>query len=114
MNEWPLITLDHIKKGKHYVYFKSDYAESSFLTTNNFQTQFGREVVYNNELILNNNFKDKVEQLKNKNQNLNVWQWQHYTFEEEILRSMKIVKSGLTNLQSKYYKDYSKFEFKII
>ena len=114
VNEWPLVTLDHIKKGKHYVYFKSDYAESSFLTTHNFQTQFGREVVYNNELTLNSNFKDKAEQLKNKNQSLNVWQWQHYTFEEEILRSMKIVKSGLTNLQSKYYKDYSKFEFKII
>ena len=38
--KWPLITLGHVKKGGHYVYFESDYKQSSFLTTNNFQTQF--------------------------------------------------------------------------
>ena len=30
VNEWPLITLDHIKKGGHYVYFMSDFYNSSF------------------------------------------------------------------------------------
>ena len=51
--KWPTITLSHIKKGGHYVYFKSDFEPSSFLTTSNFETQFGREVVYQNELMLN-------------------------------------------------------------
>ena len=56
---WPSVTIDHINKGGHYVYFKSDFESSSFLTTNNFETQFGREVFYQNELILNKQFKKK-------------------------------------------------------
>ena len=112
--KWPSVTLNHIKKGGHYVYFKSDFEISSFLTTNNFQTQFGREVVYQNELLLNNKFKKKVEELENINKNLNVWQWQHYTFENDILHSMQIAKTGLNKLSQKYQKDYSEFELKVI
>ena len=66
VQKWPTITLDHIKKGGHYVYFKSDFEKSSFLTTKNFQTQFGREVVYQNELILNSVFRSKVKKLEKK------------------------------------------------
>ena len=46
VQKWPLITLDHIKKGGHYVFFDNGNPVSSFLTTKNFQTQFGREVVF--------------------------------------------------------------------
>ena len=114
VKKWPTITLNHIKKGGHYVYFKSDFNMSSFLTTNNFETQFGREVVYQNELILNNVFKKKVKKLKNKNQNLNIWRWQHYIFENDILNSMKIAKVGLIKLKNKYQENYNEFELKII
>ena len=114
VNMWPKITIDHIKKGGHYVYFKSDFEIASFLTTNNFQTQFGREVVYHNELILNDKFKHKVENLKKENQHLNIWQWQHYTFEEDILKSMKSARKGLTSLRKKQQKDCDKFDLKII
>ena len=75
----------------------SDFYNSSFLTTNNFQTQFGREVVFENELILNSKFKDKVKNLI-KDKNLNIWRWQHYSFDKNILHSMKIAKKGLINL----------------
>lgn len=111
---WPKITIDHIKKGGHYVYFKSDFEIASFLTTNNFQTQFGREVVYNNELILDDKFKYKVENLKKENQHLNIWQWQHYTFEDDILKSMETAKKGLISLRKKHQKDCDKFDLKII
>jgi diadenosine tetraphosphate (Ap4A) HIT family hydrolase len=114
VSNWPTITLNHIKKGGHYVYFKSDFDASSFLTTNNFETQFGREVVYQNELILNNEFKKKVTELKKNNQNLNVWQWQHYTFEKDILDSMKIAKAGLIKLKKKYLNEFNEFELNII
>lgn len=114
VKNWPLITLDHIQKGGHYVYFNSDFEESSFLTTNNFQTQFGREVVYQNELILNDEFKTQVKEFKRKNENLNIWQWQHYTFEENILDSMRIAKNGLDKLFKKYQNQFEKFELKII
>ena len=105
--------LDHIKKGGHYVYFKSDFEIASFLTTNNFETQFGREVVYHNELILNSEFKTKVKKLEDKNQNLHIWRWQHYTFEEDIVKSMKTAKTGLTKLQNKYQKNFNEIELKI-
>ena len=114
VKNWPLITLDHIQKGGHYVYFNSDFEESSFLTTNNFQTQFGREVVYQNELILNDEFKIQVKEFKRKNENLNIWQWQHYSFEENILDSMRIAKNGLDKLFKKYQNQFEKFELKII
>ena len=114
VQKWPLITLDHIKKGGHYVYFKSDFEIASFLTTNNFETQFGREVVYHNEKILNSEFKTKIKKLEDKNQNMQVWRWQHYTFEEDILKSMKTAKTGLTKLKNKYQKNFDEFELKII
>ena len=114
VNEWPLITLDHIKKGGHYVYFMSDFYNSSFLTTNNFQTQFGREVVFENELILNSKFKDKVKKLNKKDKNLNIWKWQHYSFDKNILHSMKIAKKGLNKLNKVYQDEFRNFDFKII
>jgi diadenosine tetraphosphate (Ap4A) HIT family hydrolase len=114
VQNWPLITLDHIKKGGHYVYFKSDFEIASFLTTNNFETQFGREVVYQNELILNSEFKTKVQKLEDENQNMHVWRWQHYTFEEDILKSMETAKIGFTKLKDKYQKNFNEFELKII
>ena len=35
-----------------------------------------------------------------KNNNLNVWRWQHYTFEKEILSSMKIAKTMAANTET--------------
>ena len=64
---WPLITLNHINKGGHYVYFKSDFKNSSFLTTHNFQTQFGRQVVYQNELALSKKFSSVINKIIKKN-----------------------------------------------
>ncbi len=64
--KWPLVTINHINKGGHYVFFKSNYKNASFLTTKNFQTQFGREVVFLNELNLNSKFKKQVNSIKKK------------------------------------------------
>jgi diadenosine tetraphosphate (Ap4A) HIT family hydrolase len=114
VNNWPLITFDHINKGGHYVYFKSDFDESSFLTTNNFETQFGREVVFQNELILNNDFKKIVKNLEENNKNLNVWRWQHHVFESEILKSMKIAKVGLNKLKNAKLKEIKEYCLEII
>jgi len=114
VNNWPSITQEHIKKGGHYVYFKSDFDDSSFLTTKNFETQFGRETVYQNELIVNNQFKNKVKRLMNKNPNLNVWQWQHYTFEKEVLDSMKMAKTGIIKLKKKYTNEFNEFNLRVI
>ena len=85
---WPLSALDHVKKGGHYIFFKSNSKLSSFLTTENFQTQFGREVVYEILMEKNIDFKKKADQILKKNVYSNVWQWQQYFFNENIYKTM--------------------------
>ena len=112
--EWPQITFDHINKGGHYVYFKTDSEDSSFLTTHNFQTQFGRQVVYNNEKNLDKNFKDKIMNLKQKNDFLEVWKWQNFMFNENILDTMIKIKSGLNDLKVEVEEKFKRFNIQII
>ena len=112
--EWPQITFDHINKGGHYVYFKTDSEDSSFLTTHNFQTQFGRQVVYNNEKNMNKNFKDKIINLRQKNDFLEVWKWQNFMFNENILDTMIKAKSGLNDLKVEAEEKFKRFNIQII
>ncbi len=112
--QWPKITLDHIQKGGHYVFFKSDYDSSSFLTTNNFQTQFGRQVVYENEIKLDQLFNDKIKKIKSKNEFLQIWRWQNCMFETEIIQTVNTSKSAYKELQKSYKDEYEKFDFKVL
>ncbi len=107
---WPLVTLNHIMKGGHYVFFRSDYEDASFLTTNNFQTQFGREVVFNNELNLDKNFlkKYKIDKFQKE-----IWKWQNYMFEENIIETMKKIKIALKRSKKIKNTKYSKFKINI-
>lgn len=86
--EWPLSAFNHVKKGGHYVFFKSDFKNASFLTTQNFQTQFGREVVYEIVKHKNKDFKKKVDQILKENNFSNVWRWQEFFFKENIYKTM--------------------------
>ena len=112
--KWPKITLDHIQKGGHYVYFKSDYDNASFLTTNNFQTQFGRQVVYENEFKLDKLFNNKIKKIKSKNEFLQIWRWQNCMFESEIIQTINSSKLKYKQLQKLYKDEYKKFDFKVI
>ncbi len=102
--KWPFNTLKHISKGGHYVFFRSRYKDSSFLTKHNFQTQFGREVVFENELITNKNFKKKILELKIKNPNIVPWRWQNLIFEKNIISTIKDAKKtmGVMRLNNFY------------
>ncbi len=86
--KWPFSALDHVKKGGHYIYFDSSSKHSSFLTTENFQTQFGREVVYEILMKKNLDFKKKAEKILKENEYINVWQWQSKFFKENIYKTM--------------------------
>lgn len=107
--KWPLITMDHIMKGGHYVYFKSDYSNASFLTTNNFQTQFGREVVFNNENNLDSNFSSKF----NIDNSDHLWKWQNLMCEENILETIKIAKNGFKELKANNIKKYEQYNIEV-
>ena len=114
VNAWPQATFEHINKGGHYVYFKSDFEDASFLTTHNFQTQFGRQVVYNNEKELNKSFKEEVVNLQKDNSFLEVWKWQNCMFNENILDTIIKTKSDLNNLKSEFKEKFKKFDIQII
>mgnify|MGYP001301828602 CR=1 FL=1 len=88
VNEWPASALNHVKKGGHYIFFKSDKKNSSFLTTQNFQTQFGREVVYEIIKFKNASFKEKIEKILKENPYSNIWRWQEFFFKENIYKTM--------------------------
>ena len=111
---WPFITLDHINKGGHYVYFESDYEEASFLTTYNFQTQFGREVVFNVELKQNKKFGKEIKKIKKNNEHLEVWRWQNCMFEKNIIFTMKSAKKTLNEFKLEFKDEFKKFNLKIV
>jgi hypothetical protein len=114
VKEWPQITFDHINKGGHYVYFKTDTGDSSFLTTHNFQTQFGRQVVFENEMYLSEEFRIKIKKLIDNNPMLEAWKWQSCVFEEGIIETVNNTRKKLKNYNSKFELEYQKYEFKIL
>ena len=116
MNEqkWPKNTLPHVNKGGHYVFFRSDYDSSSFLTTHNFQTQFGRQVVFENESKLDNSFVSMVENRKKNNQFLELWKWQNQKFEKNIIETVNTTKISLKKFKTKYEEEFNKFKFEVI
>ena len=112
--KWPLVTLDHINKGGHYVFFDSGEKNSSFITTNNFQTQFGREVVFEIEKKLNLNFKKEIKEIENKNPTIEIWKWQNLMFEEKILSTIHDAQKEFESFKEIFQKEFEEFNFKII
>tara|TARA_Y100001958_G_C21157579_1_gene492255 strand:+ start:298 stop:1215 length:918 start_codon:yes stop_codon:yes gene_type:complete len=117
VTKWPLITLGHIQKGGHYVYFKTDYPDSSFLTIKNFQTQFGRQVVFENELVTSPSFKNEVDKIIKENPLAEVWKWQSCIFNNNIIETVNESREDLKNLKDlkeKFGKEIKEFEFKVV
>tara|TARA_B100001250_G_scaffold388295_1_gene386437 strand:+ start:248 stop:1159 length:912 start_codon:yes stop_codon:yes gene_type:complete len=114
VNKWPKITLNHIKKGGHYIYFNCGRGLSSFLTTKNFQTQFGREVVFLNEMDINPKFKKEMNNLVVKKQNNEVWKWQNFIFEKKIIQTMNSSKKFFKKKKEEFYKDFINFQIEVM
>ena len=113
VNKWPSITRTSTLKGKSYVYFKSDFHDSSFLTTNDFSTQFGREVVFQNEMKKSKLFEKKVKLLQKNNEFLEIWKWQNIKFDNYILKTIIDYKSQLIKFQNKKKSEFKKYKLKI-
>lgn len=114
VEDWPMITLNHITKGGHYVFFDSGDSGSSFLTTHNFQTQFGREVVFEIEKLLDKKFYSEVKKLEKSNPYIEVWRWQNYMFEEKIIKTIEDSRKMFKVLKKKFSEEFKKYQFKII
>ena len=110
VDEWPLSALGHVQKGGHYIFFKSVSNNSSFLTTQNFQTQFGREVVFEIIKYKNNEFSKKTEQILKKNAYSNVWRWQEFSFKENIYKTMLDLIPELNNIPKNEMYNFKTFQ----
>ncbi len=114
VKEWPIVTLNHITKGGHYVFFDSGDDESSFLTTHNFQTQFGREVVFELEKLLDKKFNSEVKKMEKLNPYIEVWRWQNYMFEKKIVKTISDARKIFKTLNKEYLEEFKKYQFEII
>ena len=110
VNNWPVDARPHVLKGGHYVYFKSGSKESSFFTKNNFQTQLGRQIVYETEIETNEEFNNLSEKILNQNPYAELWRWQNYAFKENMLKTIHDLHPYMEEIE----KGNSKFNFKTI
>ena len=107
INNWPISARPLVKKGGHYVYFKTNSSTSSFFTNKNFQTQLGRQIVFELEIQTNLKFKNMSEEILKKNNYANIWKWQEFSFKENIYNTMNdlipaIVKIKKDNKSNKF------------
>ena len=107
INDWPVSTRKHTQKGGHYVFFKSGDNKSSFLTNKNFQTQLGRQIVFELELETNKKMKKFYEEEMKKNSYSNIWKWQEFPFKQNMLNTMSDLIPELTKIKE----NDSRFDF---
>ena len=108
IDEWPISTRTHTKKGGHYVYFKTKDKRISFLTNKNFQTQLGRQILFEIELENNKEMNDFYKTEINKNNYASIWKWQEFSFKENMLKTMNDLIPSLLEIE----KEGDQYEFK--
>ena len=99
VSEYPKNIYVENDNGKPYIYFDSGYENSSFITFENIETQFGREIVFNIDYQNNNSLKNFI--MKNNIQLQSdkefYWRWQDYKFEVNIINTIKNISMYLFN-----------------
>ena len=99
LNNWPISARDHSSKGGHYVYFKTKDSSTSFLTNKNFQTQLGRQIAFELEMETNQKIKDLYNKITSENKYANIWKWQEFPFNENILKTINDLFPVLLEIQ---------------
>ena len=99
IKNWPVSARDHVSKGGHYVYFQTNSNSSSFLTNKNFQTQLGRQIVFETETKVNNTIKEMSDKILKKNNYASIWKWQEFSFKENMLKTMKDLIPALLKIE---------------
>lgn len=91
---------DIIKK-EQYIYF--NFNNKQVFTTNHYLgTQFGRELIYEIYLNKNEEKRNYFNSLSRSNLNKFIWRWQDYSFEDNILSTIKEMRDYLkTNIDPK-------------
>ncbi len=109
VENWPFSTRPVVLKGGHYVLFKTSSLSTSFLTNKNFNTQLGREIVYEIEKENNPVINELSNKILKKNNYANVWKWQEFSFKENIYSTM----NDLIDPLKEIYEKNNEFNFQI-
>ena len=111
LSKWPTSAHKHVKQGGHYVYFNNNSSASSFLTGKNFETQLGREILFDIEIKTNDKLKNFYNEATRKNSYCNVWKWQEFQFKENMFKTMNDLIPALLDIKSNKF-NFSTFEKK--
>ena len=88
------------------------FEKSSFFTYNNFQTQLGRQIVYELEIKTNPKFNNMSNKIIRKNNYANIWKWQEFAFKENMLKTMNDLIPAILEIKSD--SKSIKFNFQIL
>ena len=91
------------------MFFKISSSNVSFLTDQNFQTQLGRQIVFEIEKKTSPEMQKLYEKIKKKNFYANIWRWQEFSFNENIFSTIDDLIDPLQDLSSKN----NKFNFNV-
>ena len=108
--KWPKSALGHVNKGGHYVYFKNNLQSSSFLTSKNFNTQLGREILFDVEINSNEKINEFYKNIIKQNPYANVWKWQEFPFKGNISKTMLNIAPSLLKIKKLPEAEFYKFE----
>ena len=111
INNWPVSTKKHVQNDGQYVYFKTSSPSASFLTDKNFQTQLGRQIVFEIEKETNSDIKNMSKEILKKNQYANIWKWQEFPFKENIFKTMNDLIHALLDIKNNKF-NFSTFKKK--
>ena len=100
INNWPVSTRKHVQNKGQFVYFKTNSSSTSFLTDKNFQTQLGRQIVFEIEKETNSDIKKMSEEILTKNSYANIWKWQEFSFKENMLATMNDLIPALSDIKN--------------
>ena len=100
IKNWPISARKHVLKGGHYVYFETDNLNTSFLTKENFQTQMGRQIVFEVEVKKNKILNEYYNKIMEKNEYASIWRWQEFSFKENILKTMEDIIPSLQKVDT--------------
>ena len=111
INNWPIVTRNYVENKGCYVYFKTKSPTTSFLTNKNFQTQLGRQIVFEIEKETNSDIKNMSNEILKKNKYANIWKWQEFPFKENIFKTMNDLIHALLDIKNNKF-NFSTFEKK--
>lgn len=109
INKWPIGARNHVISGGHYVYFKAN-TNTSFFSTYNFQTQMGREIVFEASILKDKKLIETNQKFIKKNPYSRIWRWQECIFEDNVIITIKKTVSYL----KKNKISNKKFNFKVV